>query len=371
MALSPLNQRRWRNFRANRRAFWSLWIFSVLFGLSLFAEVLANDRPLLVEYRGEWRMPFLTFYSEKDFGGDFRTEANYKAPEVECLIRSGGLEACFDDADAMNAAIKAGSFDPSTPGFEKGFILWPLIPYSYNTINDLNGQAAPSAPEAAHWLGTDDTSRDVLARVIYGFRLSVVYGLVVTLLTSIVGIAAGAIQGYFGGKIDLLFQRAIEIWGGVPELYFIIIVFSVWQRSFVVLILISVLFGWTRLVGVVRAEFLRARNFEYVRAAKALGVSDAVVIFRHVLPNAMVATLTMLPFVVSGTIGSLASLDYLGYGLPASLPSLGQLSAQAQQNLQMPSLAFTAFFTFAIMLSLLVFIFEGVRDAFDPRKTYS
>ena len=371
MALSPLNQRRWRNFRANRRAFWSLWIFSVLFGLSLFAEVLANDRPLLVQYRGEWRMPFLTFYSETDFGGDFRTEANYKAPEVECLIRSGGLEACFDDAEKITADIKAGSFDTTTEGFEKGFMLWPLIPYSYNTINDLNGQAAPSAPEAAHWLGTDDTSRDVLARVIYGFRLSVVYGLVVTLLTSIVGIAAGAIQGYFGGKVDLLFQRAIEIWGGVPELYFIIIVFSVLQRSFLVLILISVLFGWTRLVGVVRAEFLRARNFEYVRAAKALGVSDAVIIFRHVLPNAMVATLTMLPFVVSGTIGSLASLDYLGYGLPASLPSLGQLSAQAQQNLQMPSLAFTAFFTFAIMLSLLVFIFEGVRDAFDPRKTYS
>ncbi len=371
MALSPLNQRRWRNFRANRRAFWSLWLFSVLFGLSLCAELIANDRPLLVEYRNEWRMPFLSFYSEADFGGDFRTEANYKSPEVDCLIRSGGLETCFDDPEAMSAAIKDGSFDAATPDFQKGRILWPIIPYSYNTINDLNGQAAPSAPEAAHWLGTDDTSRDVLARVIYGFRLSVVYGLVVTLLTSIVGIAAGAVQGYFGGKVDLIFQRAIEIWGGVPELYFIIIVFSVWQRSFLVLIIISVLFGWTRLVGVVRAEFLRARNFEYVRAAKALGVSDSVIIFRHVLPNAMVATLTMLPFVVSGTIGSLASLDYLGYGLPASLPSLGQLSAQAQQNLQMPSLAFTAFFTFAIMLSLLVFIFEGVRDAFDPRKTYS
>ena len=371
MKLSPLNQRRWRNFRANRRAFWSLCIFSVLFGLSLFAEVLANDRPLLVEYRGEWRMPFVKFYSEADFGGDFRTEANYKSPEVGCLIRSGGLEACFDTPDEISTAIDNGSFDAATPDYQKGFILWPLIPYSYNTINDLNGQAAPSAPEAAHWLGTDDTSRDVLARVIYGFRLSVVYGLVVTLLTSIVGIAAGAVQGYFGGKVDLIFQRLIEIWGGVPELYFIIIVFSVWQRSFLVLIIISVIFGWTRLVGVVRAEFLRARNFEYVRAAKALGVSDAVIIFRHVLPNAMVATLTMLPFVVSGTIGSLASLDYLGYGLPASLPSLGQLSAQAQQNLQMPSLAFTAFFTFAIMLSLLVFIFEGVRDAFDPRKTYS
>ena len=372
MALSPLNQRRWRNFCANRRAFWSLCIFSVLFGLSLFAEVLANDRPLLVEYRGEWRMPFLKFYSEADFGGDFRTEANYKSPEVDCLIRSGGLLECFDNPDTMSAAIQAGSFDAATPDFQKGFILWPLIPYSYNTINNLSaGQNAPSAPEAAHWLGTDDTSRDVLARVIYGFRLSVVYGLVVTLLTSIVGIAAGAVQGYFGGKTDLIFQRVIEIWSGIPELYFIIIVFSVWQRSFLVLIIISVLFGWTRLVGLVRAEFLRARNFEYVRAAKALGVSDTVIIFRHVLPNAMVATLTMLPFIVSGTIGSLASLDYLGYGLPASLPSLGQLSAQAQQNLQMPSLAFTAFFTFAIMLSLLVFIFEGVRDAFDPRKTYS
>lgn len=371
MPLSPINQRRWRNFRANRRAYWSLWVFAVLFGLSLFAEVLANDRPLLVEYRGEWRMPFLKFYSEADFGGDFRTEANYKSPEVECLIMSGGLEDCFDSPEKMTAAITANSFDTATPDFQKGRIVWPLIPYSYNTINDLGGQSAPSAPEPAHWLGTDDTSRDVLARVIYGFRLSVVYGLVVTLLTSIIGIAAGAIQGYFGGKIDLVFQRIIEIWGGVPELYFIIIVFSVWQRSFLVLILISVIFGWTRLVGVVRAEFLRARNFEYVRAAKALGVSDAVIMVRHVLPNAMVATLTMLPFVVSGTIGSLASLDYLGFGLPASLPSLGQLSAQAQQNLQMPSLAWTAFFTFAIMLSLLVFIFEGVRDAFDPRKTFS
>ncbi|EKD60807.1 MAG: hypothetical protein ACD_54C00543G0003, partial [uncultured bacterium] len=213
-------------------------------------------------------------------------------------------------------------------------------------------------------------SRDVLARVIYGFRLSVAFGLIVTVLTSIIGIAAGAVQGYFGGKVDLIFQRALEIWGGVPELYFIIIVFAVWERSFWILLSIMVLFGWTRLIGVVRAEFLRARNFEYVRAAKALGVPDRVIIFRHVLPNAMVATLTMLPFAISGTIGALASLDYLGFGLPASLPSLGQLSRQAQQNLQMPSLAFTAFFTFAIMLSLLVFIFEGVRDAFDPRKTF-
>jgi microcin C transport system permease protein len=370
MALSPLNQRRWRNFKANRRAFWSLWIFAILFGLSLFAEVLANDRPLWVSYRGEWRMPFLTFYSEKDFGGDFGTEANYKSPEVECLILTGGLVDCFDAPDTMAEAVRLGKFDAGTEGYYEGSVLWPLIPFSYNTINNLGGQAAPSAPDRIHWLGTDDTSRDVLARVIYGFRLSVAFGLIVTVLTSIIGIALGAVQGYFGGKVDLVMQRLLEIWGGVPELYFIIIVFSVWQRSFWILLLIMVLFGWTRLIGVVRAEFLRARNFEYVRAAKALGVPDRVIMFRHVLPNAMVATLTLLPFAISGTIGSLAALDYLGFGLPASLPSLGQLSRQAQQNLQMPSLAFTAFFTFAIMLSLLVFVFEGVRDAFDPRKTF-
>ena len=370
MALTPLNQRRWRNFKANRRAYWSLIIFSVLFGLSLFAEVLANDRPLLVSYRGEWRMPFLKFYSEADYGGDFRTEANYKSIEVQCLIKAGGMEECFDTPEQVLAGIYDGAYADGLEGFQKGSVLWPPIPLSYNTINDLGGAAAPSAPDITHWLGTDDTSRDVLARVIYGFRLSVAIGLFVTLVTSIIGIAAGAIQGYFGGITDLIFQRALEIWGSVPELYFIIIVFSVWQRSLWILITIMVLFGWTRLVGIVRAEFLRARNFEYVRAAKALGVPDRVIIFRHVLPNAMVATLTLLPFAISGTIGSLAALDYLGFGLPASLPSLGQLSRQAQQNLQMPSLAFTAFFTFAIMLSLLVFIFEGVRDAFDPRKTF-
>jgi microcin C transport system permease protein len=365
MALSPLNQRRWRNFTANRRAYWSLILFAILFGVTLFAEVLANDRPLLVNYRGEWRMPFLRFYSEADFGGDFRTEANYKSVEVQCLILTGGLVDCFDEPEAMIQAAELDKLEAPA-----GSIVWPPIPFSYNTINDLGGKAAPSAPDSIHWLGTDDTSRDVLARVIYGFRLSVAFALIVTVLTSALGIAAGAIQGYFGGKVDLIFQRVLEIWSGTPELYVIIIVFSVWQRSFWILILLMVAFGWTRLIGVVRAEFLRARNFEYVRAAKALGVPDRVIIFRHVLPNAMVATLTMLPFVVSGTIGSLAALDYLGFGLPASLPSLGQLSRQAQQNLQMPSLAFTAFFTFAIMLSLLVFIFEGVRDAFDPRKTF-
>lgn len=371
MQLSPLSARRWRNFKLNKRAYWSLIIFSLLYGLSLFAEVLANDNPLLVQYRGEWRAPFLTFYSEKDFGGDFQTEANYKSPEVECLIRSGGLVQCFDDPRGMITAIQDGSFDANTEGYEKGSILWPLIPYSYNTINNLPGQAAPSAPDATHWLGTDDTARDVLARVIYGFRLSVTYGLIVTLLTSVMGIWVGAMQGYFGGWVDLSLERFREIWGATPQLYVIIIVFAVFERSFLLLTGITILFGWMALVGVVRAEFLRARNFEYVRAAKALGVSDTKIMFRHVLPNAMVATLTMLPFIVSGTIGSLAALDYLGYGLPANLPSLGQLSRQAQQNLQTPSLAFTAFFTFTIMLSLLVFIFEGVRDAFDPRKTFS
>lgn len=369
MALSPLNQRRWRNFKANRRAYWSLFIFAVLFGLSLFAELLANDRPLLVNYRGEWRMPFLSFYSEQDFGGDFRTEANYTAPEVQCLIVTGGLLDCFDAPEDTLLAAEAGQL-AGTEGFQKGWILWAPIPYSYNTINDLGGRAAPSAPDAQHWLGTDDTARDVLARVIYGFRLSVAFALIVTLLTSVIGIAAGAVQGYFGGWVDLAFQRFLEIWSGTPQLYVIIIVFAVWERSFWLLILLMVMFGWTNLIGVVRAEFLRARNFEYVRAAKALGVPDRVIIFRHVLPNAMVATLTMLPFVVTGAIGTLAALDYLGFGLPASLPSLGQLTRQAQQNLQMPSLAFTSFVTFAVMLSLLVFIFEGVRDAFDPRKTF-
>jgi len=316
-------------------------------------------------------MPFLNFYSEKDFGGDFQTEANYKSPEVECLIRSGGLVECFDDPRGMIAAIQDGSFFADTEGFAQGRILWAPIPYSYNTINNLQGKAAPSAPDKNHLLGTDDTARDVLARVIYGFRLSVGFALIVTALTSVIGVAAGAVQGYFGGWVDLIFQRFLEIWSGTPSLYVIIIVFSVWSRSFWILVALMVAFGWTSLIGVVRAEFLRARNFEYVRAAKALGVSDAKIMFRHVLPNAMVATLTMLPFIVSGTIGSLAALDYLGYGLPANLPSLGQLSRQAQQNLQTPSLAFTAFFTFTIMLSLLVFIFEGVRDAFDPRKTFS
>jgi microcin C transport system permease protein len=368
MALSPLNQRRWRNFKANRRAWWSLWIFAVLFGISLCAELVANDKPLLVRFDGEWHVPFLRFYPETAFGGDFQTEAAYRDPEVQCLIMTAGSQACWDDPEGFLAEARDKGTVEGQP-VNRGFILWAPVPYSFNTINDIGG-AAPSAPDAQHWLGTDDTARDVLARVIYGFRLSVTFALVVTLLTSVVGIAAGAVQGYFGGWVDLIFQRVIEIWGATPTLYVIIIVAAIWRMNFWLLVALMVLFGWTSLIGVVRAEFLRARNFEYVRAAKALGVTDRVIIFRHVLPNAMVATLTMLPFLITGTIGTLAMLDFLGFGLPASAPSLGELTQQAKDNLQAPWLAFTAFFTFAIMLSLLVFIFEGVRDAFDPRKTF-
>ena len=367
MTLSPLNQRRWRNFTANRRAFWSLILLMVLYALSLCAEVLANDKPLLVQYQGSYYTPFLKFYPETAFGGDFQTEANYRDIEVQCLIRSGGIEACFDDPEGIIAQAASGAVDGVA--VQQGSILWPPIPYSYNTINNIAG-AAPSAPDAQHWLGTDDTARDVLARVIYGFRLSVSFALVVTFFTSVIGIAAGAVQGYFGGLTDLIFQRVIEIWSATPSLYIIIIVAAIWRMNFWLLVGLSVLFGWTALVGVVRAEFLRARNFEYVRAARALGVADRVIMFRHVLPNAMVATLTMLPFVVTGAISSLAMLDFLGFGLPASLPSLGELTQQAKENLQAPWLAFTAFFTFAIMLSLLVFVFEGIRDAFDPRKIF-
>jgi len=365
MALSPLNARRWRNFKANRRAFWSLWLLLFLYGLSLFAEVLANDKPLLVSFQGEIRAPFLQFYPETAFGGDFRTEAKYRDPEVRCLIRSGGVDACLDDPETALTELDAGTLDGATPGW----VLWPPIPYSFNTINNI-GRAAPSPPDGNHWLGTDDTARDVAARVIYGFRLSVSFALIVTFLTSVIGVAAGAVQGYFGGWVDLIFQRVLEIWGSTPSLYIIIIVAAIWRMNFWLLVGLMVLFGWTSLVGVVRAEFLRARNFEYVRAARALGVSDRVIMFRHVLPNAMVATLTMLPFIITGTIGSLAVLDFLGFGLPASAPSLGELTLQAKQNLQAPWLAFTAFAVFATMLSLLVFIFEGVRDAFDPRKTF-
>jgi microcin C transport system permease protein len=367
MALSSLNQRRWRNFKRNRRALWSLIIFSVLFTVSLFAEFVANDKPILVQYRGDFYMPIFTYYPETTFGGEPGFQTDYTAPEVKCLIATGGLQGCVDDPDAVLEDAKDGVVDGEK--VVAGWDIWPIIPYHYTTNVDRVG-AAPLPPGEGNLLGTDDTKRDVLARVIYGFRLSILFTLIVTVLASAVGIVAGAVQGYFGGWVDLTFQRIIEIWGATPQLYVIIIMFAVFGRSFWLLVFITVLFGWTALVGVVRAEFLRARNLEYVRAAKALGVSNTTIMFRHMLPNAMVATVTMLPFIVTGTIALLAGLDFLGFGLPSSSPSLGELTLQAKQNLQAPWLAFTAFFTFAIMLSLLVFIFEGVRDAFDPRKTF-
>ena len=367
-ALSPLNQRRWRNFRRNKRAYWSLWVFSILFGLSLFAEFLAYDKPILVRYQGEFYTPIWNFYPETAFGGDFRTEAVYRDPEVRCLIATGGMDICFDDPEGYLDDAQDGIVEGEE--ITRGWMIWPLIPYSYDTPVDRPG-AAPLPPSRENWLGTDDTKRDVLARVIHGFRLSVAFTLMVTAAASIIGIIAGAVQGYFGGWLDLFFQRFIEIWTATPFLYVIIIMFAILGRSFWLLVFLLVIFSWTALVGVVRAEFLRARNLEYVRAAKALGVGNITIMFRHMLPNAMVATLTMLPFIVTGTIGTLASLDFLGFGLPSSAPSLGELTLQAKNNLQAPWLAFTAFFTFAIMLSLLVFIFEGIRDAFDPRKTFS
>ncbi len=365
--LSPLNQRRWRNFKRNRRAYWSLIIFAVIFGLTLLAEFIANDKPILLKYDGGLYMPVFAFYPETAFGGDFRSEAVYSDPEVECLIRSGGRQECFDDPVGVMAQAETGVVNGQAVA--QGWLLWPPIRYRFDTIVDTGG-VAPGPPSAQNLLGTDDTSRDVVARVIYGFRLSIYFTIIVTVLTSAIGILAGAAQGYFGGWLDLIFQRALEIWGSTPSLYVIIILFAILGRSFWLLVFVTVLFGWPALVGVVRAEFLRARNFEYVRAARALGVSNWTIMMRHMLPNAMVATVTLLPFIITGTIGTLASLDFLGFGLPSSAPSLGELTLQAKQNLQAPWLAFTAFFTFAIMLSLLVFIFEGVRDAFDPRKTF-
>ncbi len=374
MALSPINQRRWRNFRRNGRAYWSLVILGILFGLSLFAEFLANDKPILVKYQGAYYMPIFKFYPERAFGGDFKSEAVYKDIEVACLVATGGLEACWDDPegvyeDAQDGVLGNQDSATGTP-IDKGWMIWPPIRSSFDSINDI-GTTAPSPPDATHWLGTDDTARDVAARVIYGFRLSVFFTILVTSISSVIGIAAGAIQGYFGGKIDLIFQRLLEIWGSTPSLYVIIILFAILGRSFWLLVFVTILFGWTALVGLVRAEFLRARNFEYVRAARALGVSSATIMFRHMLPNAMVATLTFMPFIITGAIATLASLDFLGFGLPSSAPSLGELTRQAKQNIEAPWLGFTAFITFSILLSLLVFIFEGVRDAFDPRKTFS
>jgi microcin C transport system permease protein len=373
--LSPINQRRWHNFKSNRRGYWSLWLFLVLFFLTLFAEIVANDKPLLVKYDGGYYAPIFNTYPETIFGGEFETEADYRDPFVTDLIKEKG-----------------------------GWVVWPPIRYSYDTVNldfpgyklvDGERKAAgfPAPPNwmvgketcAArddeqlarycavknwNWLGTDDQGRDVVARLIYGFRISVLFGLTLTLISSVIGVLAGAIQGYFGGWVDLIFQRFIEIWTSVPTLYLLIIIAAVIEPNFWILLGILLLFSWVALVGVVRAEFLRGRNFEYINAARALGVSNKVIMFRHLLPNAMVATLTFMPFILNGSITTLTSLDFLGFGLPPGSPSLGELLAQGKSNLQAPWLGLSGFFSIAIMLSLLVFVGEAVRDALDPRKTF-
>jgi microcin C transport system permease protein len=339
VALSPLTRRRIANFRANRRGYWSLWIFLALFVLSLFAELIANDRPLLVRYDGRFYFPVVVDYPETTFGGVFPTETVYRDPAVAKEIAA------------------------------RGWLLWPPIPFSYDTINYELPVPAPAPPSKVNWLGTDDQGRDLLARIVYGFRISVLFGLVLTLASSVIGIVAGGLQGYFGGKVDLIFQRFIEIWGGMPVLYLLIILASIVEPNFWWLLGLMLLFSWMALVGVVRAEFLRARNFDYVRAARGLGVSDAVIMARHVLPNAMVATLTFLPFILNGSITTLTALDFLGFGLPPGSPSLGEILAQGKTNLQAPRLGITGFVVLAVMLSLLIFIGEAVRDAFDPRKT--
>jgi microcin C transport system permease protein len=341
ISLSRLNQRRLANFRRNRRGYWSTWIFGLLFLCSLPAEFIANDRPLLIHYDGELYFPVLFAYPETVFGGDFETEAEYRDPFVIELIE------------------------------EKGWIVWPPIPYRYDTVNYELKEPAPSSPDGDNWLGTDDQARDVSARLLYGYRISVLFGLLLTLFSATAGIAAGAVQGYFGGWVDLLFQRFIEIWQGMPMLYLLIILASVVEPSFWWLLGLLLMFRWMGLVGVVRAEFLRARNLDFVKAARALGQSDLQIMWRHVLPNAMVSTLTFLPFVLTGSVAVLTSLDFLGFGLPPGSPSLGELLNQGKRNLQAPWLGFSAFFTLAIMLSLLVFIGEAVRDAFDPRKTFA
>lgn len=339
MRLTPIQQRRLANFRKNRRGFWSLWIFLALFGLTLVAELIANDRPLMVSYQGDLYFPVVQTIPEETFGGFLPSSTDYR----DAFIREE-IEA-------------------------NGWILWPPIRFNYRTINYDLEVPSPAPPSRENWLGTDDQGRDVLARIIYGFRISVLFGLILTILSCLVGVAVGAIQGFYGGKVDLIGQRFIEVWSGLPVLYLLIILSGIVQPNFWWLLGIMLLFSWMGLVDVVRAEFLRARNFEYVKAARALGLGNRKIMFRHILPNAMVATLTFLPFILTGAITGLTSLDFLGFGLPAGSPSLGELIAQGKDNLHAPWLGISAFVSLAVMLTLLVFVGEAVRDAFDPRKS--
>ena len=339
--MTPLTRRRLSLFRSNKRGFWSLWIFLVLFFAALFAELIANDKPIVLSYQNQLYFPVFKAYSEQTFGGDFETEAVYRDPEVQKLILEKG----------------------------DGWVLWPPIRYSFDTINYDLGRPAPAPPSSENWLGVDDQGRDVLARVIYGFRISVLFGLMLTTISSIIGILIGAVQGYFGGWIDLIGQRLIEIISGLPIIFILIILASIITPSFWWLLGILLLFSWIRLAGPVRAEFLRARNFDYVKAARALGVGEWRIMVRHVLPNAMTAAMTMIPFILAGSVTTLTTLDFLGFGLPPGSPSLGELLLQGKSNPQAPWLGFTGFFAIAILLVLIIFISEAVRDAFDPRKS--
>jgi microcin C transport system permease protein len=341
LRMTPMVRRRFANFRANRRGFISLWIFLALFLISLFAEFIANDKPIVLSYDGGIYWPVFSSYAETEFGGDFETEADYRDPFVADLIEA------------------------------KGWMVWPLIPFSYRTINYDLEVPAPSPPSAVNWLGTDDQGRDVLARLIYGFRISVLFGLALTAMSSVIGVVAGAVQGYFGGLTDLVFQRFIEVWQGLPVLFLLIILASIVEPNFWYLLILLLLFSWMGLVDVVRAECLRVRNFEYVRAARALGVGHSGIIVRHVLPNATVSALTFMPFILSGSVTTLTALDFLGFGLPPGSASLGELLQQGKANLQAPWLGISGFVVIALMLSLLVFVGEAVRDAFDPRKMWA
>ncbi|MCQ4288391.1 ABC transporter permease [Pseudomonas stutzeri] len=339
MQLSPLNQRRFALFKAHKRGWWSLWIFLTLFVLSLGAELIANDKPIVVRFDGGWYFPVFERYPETVFGGEFPLQADYKGPYIQELIEK-----------------------------KDGWMIWPPIPFHHSSINYDLQVPAPAPPSWSNWLGTDDQGRDVLARIIYGFRISVLFALTLTLISSIIGVIAGALQGFYGGWVDLVGQRVLEIWSGLPVLYLLIILASFVQPNFWWLLGIMLLFSWMSLVDVVRAEFLRGRNLEYVRAARALGMRNGVIMFRHILPNAMVSTMTFMPFILTGAIGTLTALDFLGFGLPLGAPSLGELVAQGKANLQAPWLGISAFMVLAIMLTLLVFIGEAARDAFDPRK---
>lgn len=340
MALSPITTRRLHNFRSNKRGYYSFLILLIFLVLSLAAEFIANDKPILVRFQGQFYSPITTTYSETLFGGEFDTEADYRDPYIAAKIE------------------------------KDGWMIWPPIRYSYRTINYNLPVPAPSPPDTRNWMGTDDQARDVFARVIYGFRISLLFGLILTAISSVIGIAAGAVQGYFGGWVDLSFQRFIEIWSGLPILYLLIILSSFVEPSFGWLLLIMLLFSWMSLVGMVRAEFLKSRSLEYVKAARALGVREPVIIFRHILPNAVVSTLTFLPFILNASITTLTSLDFLGLGMPPGSPSLGELLAQGKSNPQAPWLGIGSFAVLALMLSLLIFIGEAVRDAFDPRKVW-